>query len=462
MDLETAAHYKDPVRMVALKGHHTGRYGSGPEVMVRVPGRVNLIGEHIDYCGYGVHPMAIDQDILVGVTKSDTPRALCLANADPIHPDFQGDLTTVQIKPEPAWWNYFLCGIKGMLVELGIQVEDHAFGLDCMVWGNIPNSAGLSSSSALVVSGALSAVWAYGLDVSKSDLADICARSERFIGTQGGGMDQAIEILAKPGTAMLIEFNPLRTTDVALPLGATFVIVNSLADVNKAAGAEFNTRVVECRMATKVLSKSAALTDWRQKLKLKGYQESSGRSLKEALAQVKTDLHQAAYTKEELCQLLAMTETELTEKCLCANTLHLRSFNLRHRAQHVFSEAQRVYDFKRTCDDPGSSADPLVTLGTLMLESHASCAMDYECSHPALDQLVELSQTHGALGARLTGAGWGGCIVALVPEAKVQSFIQGIKTDYFSNLPSAQGKDLDSFIFPTRPGAGAAIYQMHD
>ena len=95
-------------------------------------------------------------------------------------------------------------------------------------------------------------MWANDVDVERSYLADLCARSERFIGTQGGGMDQAIELLASEGAAKLIEFDPLRAQDVRLPGGVAFVVANSLAECNKAEGADYNARVAECRMATKV------------------------------------------------------------------------------------------------------------------------------------------------------------------------------------------------------------------
>ena len=92
----------------------------------------------------------------------------------------------------------------------------------------------------------------------------------------------------------------------------------------------------------------------------------------------------------------------------------------------------------------------LVRLGNLMYASHNSCAELYQCSHPQLDKLVQLCQKHGALGARLTGAGWGGCIVALVQTVSLDSFIHGLEQEYYADLPAAQGKDKNEFIFPTK------------
>ena len=95
-----------------------------------------------------------------------------------------------------------------------------------------------------------------------------------------------------------------------------------------------------------------------------------------------------------------------------------------------------------------------------MFESHYSCSILYECSHPQLDQLVALSKKYGALGARLTGAGWGGCIVALVPNHLVDGYIAGLEKDYYNDLPAAQALARDDYIFPAIPGSGAEIYYL--
>ncbi len=95
-----------------------------------------------------------------------------------------------------------------------------------------------------------------------------------------------------------------------------------------------------------------------------------------------------------------------------------------------------------------------------MYDSHSSCSNQYQCSHPQLDKLVDLSKKHGALGARLTGAGWGGCIVALVPNNLVDDFIEGLEKNYYLDLPAAQNKDRREYIFPTKPGGGAEIFAI--
>ncbi len=217
-------------------------------------------------------------------------------------------------------------------------------------------------------------------------------------------MDQAIEILANVGSAKLIEFNPLRTHDVRLPSGAVFVVANSLAQCNKAEGADYNARVAECRMATKVLAKAIGVEggEARNLLRLGDLQEKSGFTLAQMLEKVPQILHEEPYDREEVCSLLEMSDEELVSSCLIGNTFHLRSgFALRRRARHVYSEALRVYEFRDACLKEGAGTEEaLHTLGRLMFESHRSCAEDYQCSHPQLDRLVELSKQHGALGAR--------------------------------------------------------------
>jgi N-acetylgalactosamine kinase len=313
MESQPATSYYDDEYLRKLKASFAKQFGGQiPEALIRVPGRVNIIGEHIDYCGYAVIPMAIQPSIWVAVRTQQKP-CVDLANTDDskysrFTLDFDQASGIVIEGDKPHWWNYFLCGVKGVVEEL--MGYKFTTGLMCLVDGSIPPSSGLSSSSAVVVSAALATLFAHGelTKCSRSQLADMCARSERFIGTQGGGMDQAIELLAEEGSAKLIEFNPLTATNVKLPDGARFVIVNSLAESNKAAGSEFNQRVVECRLATKVLAKALFISSWQQLTKLKDVQVASGKSLPEMVDIVQNILHEAAYTKEELCFLLEIPE----------------------------------------------------------------------------------------------------------------------------------------------------------
>ena len=430
-------------------------FGEPAAVVIRVPGRVNLIGEHIDYCGYAVHPMAIEQDVLVAVSR--TPLGLTLCNMDTMYAEHkEGSLEEITIPGgSPTWWGYFLCGIKGVQEEFKVVGPS---GLNILVSGIIPPSAGLSSSSALVVSAALVSVWANNVSVDREELAGVCARSERFIGTQGGGMDQAIELLAQEGSAKLIEFGPLRTYNVTLPAGATFVVANSLEEKNKAASNDFNTRVVECRLAAKIIAKKLLPEgDWKELMRMKDVQEHVGVETAQMVEKVESVLHEEDYTVQEVMDILEIDKDYLQANILTANTQDVATFRLYQRAMHVYSEAARVYQFRDVCQAGGDTA--LAQLGDLMSASHVSCSVMYQCSSSGLDRLVELSKKFGALGARLTGAGWGGCIVALVEETAAAQFIENMETAYYGSMGLTSGQ-VKSAIFVTKPGQGASLWEV--
>ncbi|PWA66606.1 mevalonate/galactokinase family protein [Artemisia annua] len=237
-------------------------FGCVPDVYARAPGRVNLIGEHIDYEGYSVLPMAIRQDTIVAIRKRDageSEKFLRIANVNdkytmctyPVDPDQEIDLKNHR------WGHYFICGYKGFheyAKSEGVNVAEPV-GLDIMIDGTVPTGSGLSSSAAFVCSSTIAIMAAHNVNLPKKELAQLTCVCERHIGTQSGGMDQAISIMAKTGFAELIDFNPIRATDVQLPAGGSFVIAHSLAESQKAvtAATNYNNRVVECRLASIVL-----------------------------------------------------------------------------------------------------------------------------------------------------------------------------------------------------------------
>uniref|UniRef100_A0A4W4GCR7 N-acetylgalactosamine kinase n=1 Tax=Electrophorus electricus TaxID=8005 RepID=A0A4W4GCR7_ELEEL len=434
-----------------LKEAFLGKYEESPLFYACAPGRVNLIGEHIDYCGYAVLPMAIEQNILAAVSVNNS-QMIQLANTDPKYKDFTISVSGITIDREnPQWHYYFLCGVKGIQEQLSLSSQ---VGIRCVVDGTIPASSGLSSSSALVCCAGLVTMEANQQSISKAMLAETCAKCERYIGTEGGGMDQSISFLAEEGKAKLIEFNPLRATDVKLPGGAVFVIANSCVEMNKAASSHFNIRVVECRIATKVLAKVSGL-DWSSFQKLGDLQTELGLSLEKMLELVEEVLHPEPYSRDEVCKILGINTEQLSVNIVSANTRHVSHFRLYQRARHVYTEAARVLQFKAVCDLAPAGA--VLQLGKLMNQSHASCRDLYECSCPELDQLVNICLQAGAVGSRLTGAGWGGCTVSMVPTERMDSFLQTVKELYY--MPDARRAALiKQSLFATRPGGGATIF----
>ena len=212
--------------------------------------------------------------------------------------------------------------------------------------------------------------------------------------------------------------------------------------------------MVECRLATKVLAKHLGLFNWRDLSRLMDVQLGAGKTLLEMVEIVESLLHREAYTKDELASILDMCREDIESLILTPNTAHLETFKLHQRARHVYSEAKRVYEYQKICQTTQS----LETLGRLMLESHKSCSEEYECSHPNLDKLVDLSIQQGAYGARLTGAGWGGCIVALVPANGVEAYVQYLEQHYYETSKLAKDLPISSYIFPTTPGPGANVF----
>lgn len=439
-------------RLKNLKNTFETKYGESPLFYACAPGRVNLIGEHIDYCGYSVLPMAIEQNILAAVSVNNSG-TIQLANTNPLYKDFTVSCSEdIAIdRDNPKWFYYFLCGVKGIQEMFGIP---RLAGMSCVVDGTIPPSSGLSSSSALVCCSGLLTMEANQKSLSKVALAEICAKCERYIGTEGGGMDQSISFLAERGTAKLIEFQPLRATDVKLPDGAVFVISNCCVEMNKAATSHYNIRVVECRIATKMLAKARGLESSRL-LKLAQAQTELKASLEEMLTLVDEVLHPEPYSREEICKVLGITSEQFSTDLLSANTQHMTQFWLHQRAKHVYGEAARVLQFKSVCDS--EPAESIQLLGDLMNQSHASCRDLYECSCPELDQLVDICLKAGAVGSRLTGAGWGGCAVSMVPTEKVESFLQAVRAAYYLPDPRRAAMEKQS-LFVSKPGGGAAIF----
>ncbi|KAJ1719132.1 galactokinase, partial [Coemansia biformis] len=193
-------------------------YGAAPDIVARAPGRVNLIGEHIDYCGFPVFPMAIAPDTLVAVRTNGTNR-IRVANVDSAkYParEFScpGDIFEIDSTIH-EWSNYFKCGYRGVLEHAG---RSDAKGLDVLVDGAVPAGGGLSSSAAFVCATQLAVQRANGLELSQTELATVAAAAERYVGVNSGGMDQTASIMGQRGSALFIEFHPaLRAVPVAFP-----------------------------------------------------------------------------------------------------------------------------------------------------------------------------------------------------------------------------------------------------
>ncbi|CAJ0930261.1 unnamed protein product, partial [Mesorhabditis belari] len=386
-------------------------YGVKPVYRVKCPGRVNLIGEHIDYNGYGVLPMAIElgTELLVApINESKIEmRNVEIEKYDPFTMSLP---STWSGASPPNWFDYVLCGWRGILDS--IQQADQQKGMLILMKGTIPPSSGLSSSSSLVCAAALSTLaihtgHGFTEKYTREWLADLCAKAEQMIGTCGGGMDQASEILSPKGAALRIDFNPLKSKPVHLPNDALFVVLHSGDTLNKAASSHYNERVIECRIAAQILGKHLNLPEWTNFRKLKEVQDKSGKDLAELLELVES----VVPVNPTVDEVIALIGKENLDALLSDNTRHMKEFKAQARAWHCYGEAKRVADFEEACKN-----GDLIAMGKLMNQSHDSLKERYDCSSPGLDKLVNECRKAGVLGARLTGAGWGGCAVVLVDK----------------------------------------------
>uniref|UniRef100_W8BU43 N-acetylgalactosamine kinase n=1 Tax=Ceratitis capitata TaxID=7213 RepID=W8BU43_CERCA len=473
---------------------------------------VNIIGEHVDYCGYPVLPMAIDQCILLAVGRNEENSFLQLRNVETKrYENFKCDMSALRIDlPQnsgPQWYNYYLCGIKGIFEQ--IQQSNNKpltpIGMTVALSGNIPPASGLSSSSALVSAAVLATAYVHqSSPLDRKQLASISARCERYIGTQGGGMDQAIAYLAKAGCAQFIEFHPeLKATPIQLPAGVCFIVANSLAAKNKAASSDFNERVVECRLAARIIARHMEFSNWRGMIRFVQLQEALQCTLTELEELVLKWLPKDIYTRVELCARdLDVSDEEFEREFLTVNTRHMTQFKLRQRALHVIQESLRVAKFREICEQTSlgspttknqlqsngvngksngsgvnatngavrdttiDSAKQFALLSQLMRQSHESLKKLYECTHVDLERLIALSDDAG-VGARLTGAGWGGCIVACCDSMESSTkYIKMLKENYFKLLPSHLIEryginDFDDVVFATFPGNGAELFELN-
>lgn len=438
-------------RYTKLLSSFEEKYGEKATYLVRAPGRVNLIGEHIDYSGYGVLPMALEQDITIALT-ADNSGKLSLANISDAYNEHNCHTSEVKISGH-QWYEYFFCGWKGIVEHFSLSSPK---GMKVLLDGNIPPSAGLSSSSAMVCCAALSTVVANDLSLpSKKELAEICTKCERYIGTEGGGMDQSISFMAEPGVAKMIDFNPIRCSDVRLPSSAAIVVSNTLVLANKAAFTNYNERVVECRIASQVIAKCKGLK-WQDIRKLGQLMDALQLPLDKMMAVVTENLHDGPYTKEEVCKTLKITEEELKTQCMSPSTTGMKQFELKKRAMHVYSESFRVIQFKMATEN---SSVTIEELGKLMSESHASCRDLYQCSCPELDEVAVLCEKFGSYGTRLTGAGWGGCAISLVSKDAVDDFMQCMSKAFYQPHPE-RFKQVNASLFATSPGGGANVCKL--
>lgn len=345
-------------------------FGRPPAALIRAPGRVNLIGEHTDYNDGFVLPMAIDRAVWVAAAPRDDRQVRVVALT--LGPDEEQTFALDGLQPDPVkrWSNY----VRGVLALLE-RARYRLAGLDLVFAGNVPIGAGLSSSAAVEVAVATAARILFGLDLQGLELARLCQQAEHeFAGTQCGLMDQLISVVGEKDRALLIDCRHLTWQPVVLPAGLAVVV----CDTGKRRGladSAYNERRAQC---------------------------------------------------EEGAQRLGVP----TLRDLDVGTFEVQAKQLppllRKRCRHVVHENDRTL---RMVEALGRG--DLAHTRQLMNASHTSLRDLYEVSCEELDLMASLAQSQpGCWGARMTGAGFGGCVVALVARDTVPRFIQTVAALY--------------------------------
>lgn len=306
-------------------------------------------------------------------------------------------------------------------------------------------------------------------------------------------MDQAASVFSLRGTALYVTFKPaldyeaieFPQTDPEL----TFVTAQSFvaADKHVTAPVCYNLRVVECSLAAAFLTKAFGLKQELPKdsspleISLRGFHDTFFEEKKGIADNTKTSVadfeaqlkeliqltdnylpQEEGYSRSDICGLLGMSEDELNQRFMSKFPVRAEKFLLRQRALHVFSEALRVIKFRGLLSSPPSDGKELIqSLGGLMNETQDSCRDIYDCSCPELDELCDIARSAGAAGSRLTGAGWGGCSVHLVPKDKVEAVKKAWEQKYYrKKFPDITEEKLQDAVVVSAPGSGSTIFKV--
>jgi len=464
-------------------------YGQRPDFVSRSPGRVNIIGEHVDYSLYNVLPMAVAVDVLIAVyvVKDDHDGPVIkIANinstkypakdyAVPLSGEVEVDTS------KHSWTNYFLAGLRGALRYLR-QQHGNSFqprSMQLLIDGNVPAGGGLSSSAAFVCASTLAVMAANDHEISKQDLLDLCIVSERAVGVFSGGMDQAASIFSRRGFLLYCQFFPKFSAEhVPVPDSdpeITFLVAQSFVTSDKAVTAptRYNLRVVECTLASVVLAKLHDITlhpdDSPLGFCLRNVQEElmtrQGRQEEPLISQIQamvevinSKLNQERYTRQDIANILGVTVETLEQRYMSRFPVQAEAFKLKQRALHVVQEASRVLLFKDTLTSTKKlDEEKLRYLGDLMNKTQASCRDVYECSCPEIDEICSIARNAGAYGSRLTGAGWGGCTVHLIPQPNLAAVMEALKEKYYFRKFHMTEEKLHEAIVISKPSRGSSL-----
>jgi len=375
----------------AVKNSFEQVLGYAPSHFVQAPGRVNLIGEHTDYNDGFVLPCAINYQTMVAAAKRDD-NIVRVVSVDYGNETDEFDITQEITFQQDKMWSNYIRGVVKCLIGRGYEFK----GADISVSGNVPQGAGLSSSAALEVVIGQTFKVLYNLDISQAEIALNGQQAENeFVGCNCGIMDQMISAEGQENHAMLLDCRSLETTAVSMPEDMAVVIINS----NKKRGlvdSEYNTRREQCEEAARIFGVKA-LRD--------------------------VTIEQFNTKVNELDELVAK------------------------RARHVITENDRTVEAAEALRN-----HDMKRMGELMAESHASMRDDFEITVSEIDTLVEIvkEEIGEQGGVRMTGGGFGGCIVSVMPPVLVDQVKAAIESKY----QAATGLKESIYVCQAKDGAG--------
>ncbi|HEL1756975.1 TPA: galactokinase [Streptococcus suis] len=352
-------------------------FGQEADATFFSPGRINLIGEHTDYNGGHVFPAAITLGTYGAARKRDDQLLrFYSANFEELG-IIEVDLNNLVFDKADNWTNYAKGALK-FLQEAGHSIDT---GMEVFVYGNIPNGSGLSSSASLELLIGIIAEELYGLELTRLDLVKIGKQTENhFIGVNSGIMDQFAIGMGADQRAIYLDTNSLEYELVPLDLGDHVIVIMNTNKRRELADSKYNERRAECEKAV-----------------------------------------------EELNAVLNIqTLGELDEWTFDQYSYLIKDENRIKRARHAVLENQRTLQARKALEE-----GDLATFGRLVNASHVSLEHDYEVTGLELDTLAHTAwEQEGVLGARMTGAGFGGCGIAIVHKDKVDDFTENVGKTY--------------------------------
>lgn len=368
-------------------------YGREPRLF-RAPGRVNLMGEHTDYNGGFVLPMAINREVGVGVAARDDRKIR--AHSVNLGETGEFDLN-FEREREKGFWLNFVEGVARILERKGFRL----FGADLLIWSDVPTGAGLSSSAALEMAVGLALSEISGYMIDRTTLALIGQQTEHeFVGAKVGIMDQFVSANARAGHALLLDCRSLDFENVPLDASETAIVICDTNIKHDLATSEYNTRRAECEKGVVIL-------------------------------------------KEFLPGIAQLRDVSVEEFEKYADKL---PEVIHRRCRHVITENERTLRAAEALKQ-----NDLEEFGRLMWLSHASLRDDYEVSSEELDLLVEIaSDCAGVSGARMTGGGFGGSTVNLIRRETLEQTIEKISNEYYRQIK------IEPTIIISKPSAGAS------